>query len=113
MADIYERFWSKVDIGQPNECWPWLSSINTSGYGSFRIGDKVVGAHRFAYEATGVKLDNHAHHVCKKPEMLQPCTLGRRDKGRKYDDGQWRWCFERSKDALQMGTRIHSGKHSV
>lgn len=29
-----ERFWTKVDVRGPDECWPWLAAI-TDGYGRF------------------------------------------------------------------------------
>lgn len=49
-----ERFWSKVDKspghGPKGECWPWTASLQPEGYGQFRLGDRMVGAHRVAYE---------------------------------------------------------------
>jgi len=35
---INERFWDKVDIGEPDECWNWKAAIESSGYGSFGVG---------------------------------------------------------------------------
>lgn len=32
---LAERFWAKVDIGGPGECWPWTGSTN-DGYGAVR-----------------------------------------------------------------------------
>lgn len=46
------RFWEKVDRRGPDECWPWTGQANQLGYGQFRVGDKMLRAHRFAYEAT-------------------------------------------------------------
>jgi len=52
-GSLGERFWSKVDVRAPDECWPWLGYLNTNGYGHFDIGKhKTVGAHRMAYELT-------------------------------------------------------------
>ena len=31
------RFWSKVDIRGPDECWEWHASRHTSGYGRFKL----------------------------------------------------------------------------
>jgi len=32
--EMIKRFWSKVKIGNPNECWPWLASKDKDGYGA-------------------------------------------------------------------------------
>lgn len=47
---LSERFWSKVRKGRRDECWPWLASSRGVGYGAFKVGNKVIDAHRFAYE---------------------------------------------------------------
>lgn len=31
-----QRFWSHVDIGGPDDCWPWLASCKPSGYGQVK-----------------------------------------------------------------------------
>lgn len=49
MADkarkLYALFWSKVNVGTANECWPWRAGKNAGGYG--RFGNEK--AHRVAY----------------------------------------------------------------
>lgn len=43
------RFWSKVDIRGPEECWEWQASINSSGYGRFKIASyEMVSTNRLA-----------------------------------------------------------------
>lgn len=32
-----ERFWPKVDIRGPDECWPWRLFRKAGGYGQFRV----------------------------------------------------------------------------
>ena len=34
---IRERFWVKVDIGEPDECWNWKAAVQSRGYGSSGI----------------------------------------------------------------------------
>lgn len=48
--EITRRFWSKVKIGNPGECWPWLAKIERNGYGRFWFDGHSVYAHRFAYQ---------------------------------------------------------------
>lgn len=43
------RFWSKVKIGNPNECWEWQASLNNKGYGKFGIDDNIIYAHRVSW----------------------------------------------------------------
>ena len=49
ITEVSERFWSKVDIGAKDECWPWRGAVGSHGYGTFGIGGKYVGVHRFSY----------------------------------------------------------------
>lgn len=44
-----EKFWAKVNIRAPDECWEWLAFKLSSGYGRFRVGDKIELAHRVAW----------------------------------------------------------------
>ena len=38
------RFWSKVEIGNPDECWEWKAPLDTKGYGNFQIShDNPLG----------------------------------------------------------------------
>lgn len=38
-----DRFWAKVDIRGKDECWPWLASFFTGGYGCFNVGSRKTG----------------------------------------------------------------------
>lgn len=58
-------------------CHVWTGSKGLMGYGKFRLGDRVVAAHRFAYERTkafipdGMQVD----HVCRRPCCVNPDHL--------------------------------------
>ena len=46
-----DRFWSRVQKGASNECWPWLGCHSWNGYGEMRIrARRRQVAHRFSYE---------------------------------------------------------------
>lgn len=46
-----ERFWKKVKIGEPDECWEWQACrFRPGGYGGFQLCRKVfIGAHRISW----------------------------------------------------------------
>jgi hypothetical protein len=47
---VSKRFWSKVQIGHPHECWEWTAGRNDDGYGRFRAFGGPQLAHRLSYE---------------------------------------------------------------
>lgn len=44
------RFWEKVKITSPDDCYEWLAGATPAGYGKFKVNGKTLGAHRVAYE---------------------------------------------------------------
>src|SRR5438067_6003425 len=38
---LRQRFWGKVDLRGPDECWPWLASLHSAGYGQIRVGGQA------------------------------------------------------------------------
>lgn len=78
-AKIVALFWSKVAVGAPDECWPWLASTNGDGYGYFYARGRRDGAHRAAWEIRngqriGKKL---ACHTCDNPSCCNPAHIYR------------------------------------
>src|SRR5690606_11382225 len=65
-----ERFWAKVD--KTDTCWLWTSQTR-SGYGLFRLGGKVVSAHRFSYSLVN-NLDESLQvcHTCDVRACVNP-----------------------------------------
>lgn len=77
------RFKRNVDSsGGPNECWLWLRSSNTNGYGQFRYEGRVLKAHRYAVcvelnvtseQLTKAQVD--IHHSCENKLCCNPAHL--------------------------------------
>jgi len=44
-----DRFWAKVDVCGPDDCWEWQAGILKYGYGEFWLKGGMIGAHRVAY----------------------------------------------------------------
>lgn len=72
-----QRFWAKVD--RTSGCWLWTASRDLNGYGQFWNGERVVPAHRWAYEnfVEAVPVELVLDHLCRnracvRPEHLDP-----------------------------------------
>ena len=49
---LSDRFWEKVNSQGENDCWWWIASLDTRGYGSIGAdgGKPLMRAHRVAYQ---------------------------------------------------------------
>jgi hypothetical protein len=72
------RFWSKVRMGAPDECWDWQANCHYSGYGRFKLASRVSGmANRIAW-ALKHRRDPGAmlvRHTCDRPVCCNPAHL--------------------------------------
>jgi hypothetical protein len=76
-ADL-KRFWDKVDVRGPDDCWEWIGSTGPNGYG--RIGKRIGHlylAHRWAYFIEyGVDPGRmKVCHTCDNPSCCNPAHL--------------------------------------
>lgn len=75
--DTAERFWQKVDIREPNECWLWLGAISGAGYPQFWYNGRLGYAHVYACEiAFGwLKRGQQVDHKCKNRRCVNSWHL--------------------------------------
>ncbi len=72
-----ERFTEKYEIDHISGCWNWIGGLNNFGYGGFRVGRKVLKAHRFAFEYYIAELEEGKviAHNCNNTKCVNPKHL--------------------------------------
>jgi hypothetical protein len=86
VTSLEERFWAKVDRNGPMSrlgtcCWVWTGCLLDSEYGQFWNGQKLVRAHRMAWQLSegpvpeGLIPDHRCHnHSCVRFDHLRLAT---------------------------------------
>lgn len=83
---VAEAFWTRVNVGEPDECWPWLLSIGNHGYGQWwpmrfdgtmGIWDRNWLAHRLAWFLTRgpIPPGRTIDHKCRVRRCCNPRHL--------------------------------------
>lgn len=74
---VEERFWSKVKMGEPDECWEWQAYFRGGGYGGFQWLGKPWKSHRVAWILTNGEVPDGLWvlHTCDNPACCNPAHL--------------------------------------
>jgi hypothetical protein len=69
------RFWSKIVVRGPEDCWEWLGCCDKVGYGRFRIHKDTYAAHRVAFAIVNGDTQLLVCHKCATPGCCNPAHL--------------------------------------
>jgi hypothetical protein len=78
---LAERFWARTDKRGPDDCWPWLGSLNSKGYGQLSYKDQKLRAHAISFDLHGGVLPvvigarSVVMHTCDNPICVNPAHL--------------------------------------
>ena len=80
MRSLEARFWEKVNVRGPDECWLWLGAVTTSGYGVLQRGGRgegLIRAHRLSFEIENGPIPDGSLvlHFCNIKTCINPAHL--------------------------------------
>jgi hypothetical protein len=75
--EAQQKFWARVEIKGPDECWLWKNSTNKFGHGSACYHNRLYKTHRLAYAFTNGTVPQGllVRHSCDNPPCCNPGHL--------------------------------------
>lgn len=74
---LEQRFWAKVDRGDPDACWEWTAAKVPRGYGRIFSSGRLIYSHRLSYELNVAPIPSGLDilHTCDHPPCCNPRHL--------------------------------------
>ena len=124
MSDSRKRFFSKVNVAGPDDCWMWEGALQgNKKYGRFYYQGRSQGAHRVSYLLEygsipeGLEIDHFMcfNTLCVNPKHLQTATRKQNTENRSgpyknSKSGVRGVCWDKSKGRW-VATVRHNDKH--
>ncbi len=119
---LRDRFWGKVKIGSPDECWPYQGAPSPRGYMQFAVNGRQWRAHRIAWilERGHIPDGHFVCHKCDNPPCCNPNHLftgtvqdnhaDMMAKGRHPKGAAWKRSNLTDAIVLEIRKRYHPGK---
>ncbi|KKN72487.1 hypothetical protein LCGC14_0409910 [marine sediment metagenome] len=76
-SSVVDRFFDGIQIGHPNDCWPWVRACSGKGYGQMSVNKHLEYTHRLAYRLLVGSIPDGLFvlHHCDNPPCANPGHL--------------------------------------
>src|SRR2546422_6490367 len=106
-----QRFWEKVAVGAASACWLWTASTR-DGYGQFRLGKKMLKAHRVAFHLANHGELSESVLVCHRCDVRRCVNPEHLFSGSQKENVRDMFLKHRDPNRRQIGERHPSAKLS-